>query len=346
MAPGEPLRHAGADGLRDDRRRDHRCAARHHRATAVLRPGSRVEPGREASPLLQADRDPPDPAARPPAPAGTDPVGPAPDGRPRPPRSPAVESRAARAAAPGREAGTRRLRPRSRRAPLSAAREEDPGLDPLARAGALWERARAKTHYLEDREVLVRVRALFTTRRGQVLVATTAALAVSGGIAYATGSGGSDVITAGELNNVGTIRLIEPGKSGLKGHCSNIETQVTWNQKGVPGEQGPKGDKGDPGAAGAKGDKGDPGAPGAKGDTGAMGAKGDPGEPGAPGAKGDKGDTGATGAKGDQEAAGAPGAKGDKGDTGAPGAPGGKGDKGDTGAPGAKGDTGAPGAAG
>ncbi len=180
----------------------------------------------------------------------------------------------------------------------------------------------------------MRVRALLSTRRGQILVATTAALAVSGGIAYATGSGGSAVITACKLNNFGTIRLIEPGKPGLQGHCSNIETQVTWNQKGQPGEQGPKGDKGDPGAPGAKGDKGDPGAPGApgakgdKGDTGATGDKGDPGAPGAPGAKGDKGDPGAPGT---------PGAKGDKGDTGAPGAPGAKGDPG---APGAKGDTG------
>jgi Collagen triple helix repeat (20 copies) len=189
----------------------------------------------------------------------------------------------------------------------------------------------------------VRVRALLSTRRGQILVATTAAVAVSGGIAYATGSGGSGVITACKLNNVGTIRLIEPGKSGLQGHCSNIETQVTWNQKGQPG---PKGDKGDPGAPGAKGDKGDPGAPGAPGDKGDKGDPGAPGAKGDPGPKGDTGATGATGATGDQGPAGAPGAKGDKGDTGAMGAPGAKGDPGAPGAPGAKGDPGAPGAPG
>ncbi len=187
------------------------------------------------------------------------------------------------------------------------------------------------------------VRALLSTRRGRIAVGAAAALAISGGVAYATGSGGSGVITACELNNVGTIRLIEPGRPGLKGHCSNIETQVTWNQKGQPGV---KGDKGDPGAPGAKGD---PGAPGANGDPGAPGAKGDPGAPGAkgdPGAPGAKGDTGDPGAKGDTGATGAIGPKGDKGDQGPAGAPGAKGDTGAQGAPGAKGDTGAPGAPG
>jgi len=115
----------------------------------------------------------------------------------------------------------------------------------------------------------MRVRAL--------MVATTATLAVSGGIAYATGSGGSNVITACQLNSVGTIRLIEPGRPGFRGRCSNVENQVTWNQKGVPGAQGPKGD---PGPQGPKGDTGPQGPKGDTGATGAPGPKGDPGDPG------------------------------------------------------------------
>jgi hypothetical protein len=188
-------------------------------------------------------------------------------------------------------------------------------------------------------------------RRTVFLVAIVLALA-GAGIAYA--SMPDQTIHACVLNGVGTVRLIEPGRSGLQGHCTKFERETSWNKQGQTGAQGPKGDpgpagpKGDPGPAGAdgapgaKGDPGAPGAPGAKGDKGdpgapgAPGAKGDPGAPGAdgaPGAKGDKGDPGAPGADG------APGAKGDKGDPGAPGAPGAKGDTGPQGPPGVSGYT-------
>jgi hypothetical protein len=195
----------------------------------------------------------------------------------------------------------------------------------------------------------MKVSALLARRSGRIAVGATAALALTTGIAYASMSGGSGTIYACALNNVGTIRLIDPSKSGLAGRCSSVEKPVSWNQKGQPGSAGPKGDpgpagaKGDTGAAGAPGAKGDPGPKGdtgAQGETGAPGAKGDTGAQGAAGEKGDKGDTGAqgaTGAKGDtgaQGAAGAPGAKGDKGDTGAQGAPGAKGDTGAQGPPG------------
>src|SRR5215475_6212769 len=123
----------------------------------------------------------------------------------------------------------------------------------------------------------------FGRRSRRIAIGVGATMALSAGIAYATGGGGN-VIYACKLKSVGTVRLIEPGRSGLQGRCSSRETAVTWNQKGQPG------------AAGAKGDTGATGAQGLKGDTGATGAQGLKGDTGATGAQGLKGDTGATGA--------------------------------------------------
>ena len=53
-----------------------------------------------------------------------------------------------------------------------------------------------------------------------------AVVVVSAGIAYAA-SGGTDVIYACKLDNVGTIRLIEPSRPGLAGNCSNLETEIS-----------------------------------------------------------------------------------------------------------------------
>jgi Collagen triple helix repeat (20 copies) len=184
---------------------------------------------------------------------------------------------------------------------------------------------------------------IFGSRPRRIALGAVVAVGATGGIALASIPGGDGVFHACMLKDVGTIRMIDPGKSGFKGHCSHLEREITWNQKGPagvqgdPGSIGPKGDKGDPGAPGAPGAKGDPGEPGAKGDPGEPGAKGDPGEPGA------KGDPGEPGAKGDP---GEPGAKGDPGEPGAKGDPGEPGAKGDPGEPGAKGDPGEPGAPG
>jgi hypothetical protein len=193
------------------------------------------------------------------------------------------------------------------------------------------------------------MRAIFRGRGRRVLVAALAVMGLMAGIAYASIPDSGGTFYACVLNNVGTIRLIDTSKSGLLGHCSNIETRVSWNAQGQPGPAGVPGAKGDPGAPGPKGDTGGvgpAGAAGAKGDTGATGAKGDTGGVGAAGAAGAKGDTGATGAAGAKGDTGPTGAPGLKGDTGATGTPGLKGDTGPTGAAGAKGDTGATGATG
>jgi hypothetical protein len=104
-------------------------------------------------------------------------------------------------------------------------------------------------------------------------VAAVAASALAAGIAYATIPDANKVFTGCVLNKVGTIRLIDPSlpPSNFEGHCSNLETQVIWNQQGQPGAPGPKGDKGDAGAPGADGP---PGPPGPSGDTGATGPQG------------------------------------------------------------------------
>ncbi len=155
-------------------------------------------------------------------------------------------------------------------------------------------------------------------RSGLLMVA---ALAVAGGIAYASIPSGAGVYTACKLNATGTIRLIDPSlpSSSLLSHCIALESQITWSQNGQPGPAGATGPQG------PQGPKGDTGATGPAGPAGADGA---PGKDGATGAQGPKGDTGATGPAGP---AGPAGAKGDTGDTGPQGPPGSKGDTGPAG---------------
>jgi hypothetical protein len=88
---------------------------------------------------------------------------------------------------------------------------------------------------------------------GGLLVATTA-----GAVAYATIPGDGNVYKACMLKNVGTIRLIDPSlpSGNLMSRCTSLETQVSWNQNGLPGPAGPTGAKGDKGDAGLQGPPG------------------------------------------------------------------------------------------
>jgi hypothetical protein len=90
------------------------------------------------------------------------------------------------------------------------------------------------------------------------------AAAIVGAVAYATIPGNGAVYTACMLKNVGTIRLIDASlpSSNVMSHCTSLETQVAWNQKGQPGAPGLAGRDGVDGAAGADGAKGDRGDPG------------------------------------------------------------------------------------
>ncbi len=167
-------------------------------------------------------------------------------------------------------------------------------------------------------------------RRSRLLLATLAVFAAAAGAAYATGSSDSGAVyTACKLNATGTIRLIDPTApaSSLLSHCTTLETQFTFSQKGVKGDPGTPGAAGANGADGATGPQGPAGAAGMSvlatqlaaaadlncvfGGTrftafngvtyacnGAPGSQGEPGMPGAAGATGAQGPQGPAGADG------------------------------------------------
>src|SRR4249919_2258023 len=76
-----------------------------------------------------------------------------------------------------------------------------------------------------------------------LLIGIVTALAVAGGIAYATskgGGGGGSVLYACKANSTGALRLIDPSlpSSSELSHCGHEETPVSWNQQGRPGPSG------------------------------------------------------------------------------------------------------------
>lgn len=92
--------------------------------------------------------------------------------------------------------------------------------------------------------------------RTRLIVGGVAACAaLIGGVAFATIPDASNVYTACRLNNVGTIRLIDPSlaKTSLLSHCTTFETQFAWNERGAQGLPGQKGATGPAGPAGLTG---------------------------------------------------------------------------------------------
>jgi hypothetical protein len=91
---------------------------------------------------------------------------------------------------------------------------------------------------------------------------TVVAVTVAGSVAYATIPGPGNVFAACMLKGIGTIRLIDKSlpQTNLLSHCTDKETEISWNQAGAPGPQGPAGAKGDPGEPGSKGADGTDGA--------------------------------------------------------------------------------------
>jgi hypothetical protein len=151
-------------------------------------------------------------------------------------------------------------------------------------------------------------------------------IAGGGGIAFAAVPDSGNVYHACMLKATLTTRMIDPSlpSDSPLGHCTRLETEITWNQKGSPGAPGAAGKDGKDGVSVQSADA-ETGAPGTaasaafdsstrnlhlkipQGETGAKGEKGESGADGAPGVRGDKGETGADGA---------PGPKGDMGDPG------------------------------
>src|SRR6478672_4241623 len=89
------------------------------------------------------------------------------------------------------------------------------------------------------------------TRKRVLLAGVVAALLVVG-VGYAAIPDVNSVYTACMLKSVGTLRLIDPSlpPTNLMSHCSSLETQITWNQKGQAGLPGAAGAAGPPGPAG------------------------------------------------------------------------------------------------
>jgi hypothetical protein len=110
-------------------------------------------------------------------------------------------------------------------------------------------------------------------------VGIAVAVAIAGGVAWATIPDSSGVVHTCYSQSTGTWRPIDyPTQK-----CKSGEVQLDINQKG------PKGDAGPAGPAGAKGDTGAPGPAGPAGPAGPSGARG---QPGADGSNGDDGKDG------------------------------------------------------
>jgi collagen triple helix repeat protein len=135
-------------------------------------------------------------------------------------------------------------------------------------------------------------------RRVRVSVAAAVLLVlVAAGAAYATIPDGHGVYTACLLKSTGTIRLIDPSITGnsLLNHCTQYETQITFNEQGQPGPTGATGATGPAGPAGPTGATGQAGAQGAIGPAGPAGPNGQTGQQGPAGPKGATGAAGTNG---------------------------------------------------
>jgi hypothetical protein len=89
-----------------------------------------------------------------------------------------------------------------------------------------------------------------TDRRHRLAVSlVVVAAALAGGVAYATIPDANNVYSACMLKGVGQIRLIDKSlpATNLMSHCTDKETEVSWNQAGPAGAPGAKGDRGEPG---------------------------------------------------------------------------------------------------
>jgi Collagen triple helix repeat (20 copies) len=118
----------------------------------------------------------------------------------------------------------------------------------------------------------------FKPSRRVVRIAATAGLlaAFSVGVADAAIPDAGKVYTACVLGQVGTVRLIDPslGPNNWMGHCSKLESQVTWNQLGQTGPAGPTGATGATGPTGPQGPAGSAGPVGPAGPIGPAGPAG------------------------------------------------------------------------
>jgi hypothetical protein len=83
------------------------------------------------------------------------------------------------------------------------------------------------------------------------VISALAASAIAGGVAWASIPDTSKVFSACMLNGVGTIRLIDKSlpSTNFMSHCTDRETEVSWNQQGLQGLQGIQGPAGKDGTS-------------------------------------------------------------------------------------------------
>ena len=134
------------------------------------------------------------------------------------------------------------------------------------------------------------------TRRLWWAVPAAVALIAAGGVAYGEAQSTPTVIHACYQKQVGNLRFIDTTTQRWPDACRPSEVPLYWNEQGI---QGPAGPKGETGPQGPKGDTGATGPQGPKGDTGATGPQGPKGDTGATGPQGPKGEAGATGPQGE-----------------------------------------------
>jgi Collagen triple helix repeat (20 copies) len=136
------------------------------------------------------------------------------------------------------------------------------------------------------------------TRAKRVLLIGGVFVVFGAGLAYAAIPGADGTINGCYEKRTGLLRVID-AEAGKK--CLSIETPISWNQKGL------KGDQGSQGLQGQRGLQGEQGVPGAEGE---RGPQGEPGVDGERGPQGERGLQGVQGERGPQGAQGPPGAGG------------------------------------
>ena len=97
-------------------------------------------------------------------------------------------------------------------------------------------------------------RRLPRSRTAKIALPTVAALGAGGAFAAAAIPGADGTITGCYMSAggaQGNLRVIEEGET-----CGKNETQIKWNQKGVPGDRGPEGPAGPQGPTGQQGPAG------------------------------------------------------------------------------------------
>lgn len=153
----------------------------------------------------------------------------------------------------------------------------------------------------------------------RILVASSALLALAGGVAWAAIPSASGTINGCYQKSSGVLRVIDPdtGKT-----CTPSEIPISWNQRGPQGVPGPAGPTGEAGPAGPEGPQGPEGPKGETGPAGPAGPEGPAGPAGPAGPEGPAGATGPAGPAGPAGAKGDTGPAGPRGPAGPPGPPG------------------------